>query len=151
MRPVTGAQSFVNGKPAFSSPFDVGRVAVEADMLDAQAADQREGARQLQPVLERERLVVDARGLLLGREQAVIAAHGIDQRDVIVREVRRAGPDEIEIARRQRRDQAVVEACDIRVPDQVGDVADKALAVRDIEALAIHLVRWWNRTPRSRC
>ena len=67
-------------------------------MLDAQAADQREGPRELQPVLERQRLVVDARGLLLGREQAVKATVGIDERDVIAREVGRARPDEIEIA-----------------------------------------------------
>ena len=80
MRPVTGAQDFENGKSAFSRPTDVGRVAVEPDMLDAQAADQRESARELQPVLERQRLVVDTRGLLLGREQAVEAAVGIDQR-----------------------------------------------------------------------
>ncbi|MEY9225714.1 hypothetical protein ABH974_006137 [Bradyrhizobium ottawaense] len=59
-------------------------------MLDAQAADQREGPRQLQPVLERQRLVVDTRGLLLGREQTVEAAVGIDQRNIIVREVCRA-------------------------------------------------------------
>ena len=38
--PVTGAQDFENGKLARSAPATVGRVAVEPDMLDPQAADQ---------------------------------------------------------------------------------------------------------------
>ncbi|MGT2439451.1 hypothetical protein ACU4GH_30720 [Bradyrhizobium betae] len=141
MRPVTGAQSIGVREARVHDSGSVGRVAVEPDMLDAQAADQRERPCELQPVLERQRLVVDARGLLLGRERAVEAAIGIDQRHGIAGKVRSTRPDEIEIARRQRRNQAVVEAGDVRIPDQVGDIADQPLAVRDIKALAIHQVR----------
>src|SRR5437868_5492073 len=110
-------------------------------MLDAEAADQREGARQLQPILERQCLVVDAGGLLLDREIAVKATNGIDQRNAIAGKVCGTRPDEIEVARRERRNQAVVETGDVCVPEQVGDVADQALAMRDIEALTVDHVR----------
>ncbi len=79
-------------------PADIGRIAVERDTFGAQAPNNGEGLRELQPVLERQRFVVDARGLLLGREQAVVAAIGIDQRNGIAWKVCRARPDEIEIA-----------------------------------------------------
>jgi uncharacterized protein GlcG (DUF336 family) len=67
-------------------------------MLDAEATDQREASRELQSVLERQCLVVDAGGLLLDGEQSVIAAVGIDQRDGIAGKVSCARPDEIKVA-----------------------------------------------------
>ena len=110
-------------------------------MLHAQATDQRECPRDLQAILERERFIVDPRRLLLRRQQAVVPAGRIDQRDLIVREIGGPRSDEIKAACGNRRHQAVVHAGDVRIPGQVGEVAGELLAVRHVEALPVDQVR----------
>ncbi len=114
---------------------DAARIAVEIDLLDSNAADEREGRRNLQPVLECGVDVADVGGLQARIEGVEEAAHRIDERHFRVgrREICHAGTIEIQAAGTDREHGAIVHAGDMGIPGEIGHVAELALIVRDVE------------------
>jgi hypothetical protein len=89
--------------------------------------DQREVLGKLQPVFEVDRETIDRRGLPLRRQQAVIAAEGIDQRNLVERKIRRSGPRKIQVIEFERRHETIFESEQVGIPRQMPVVANGPL------------------------
>ena len=118
---------------------DVEGRARQFDGLQPDPADQRHRRRHLETVFERQRGIVDMGKERLGLLETIEAAIGIDRADRVTGEGVVLNHVELQAARGDRGDEAVVHPAKVRIDSEIADIAPELLVVIDRQPLAVDL------------